>query len=257
MSYAFGDSQVAGDRLEVVARVFEPPTSAFLDRSGADAPQLAVDLGCGPGFTTRLIAERLNPTETVGLDLSSDFLERAATGAPPGVSFRVHDLMEVPFPVGPADLLFCRYLLCHLEDPLAAMGRWGTQLRPGGLLLVEESEWIETNVDPFALYISLQETMLRSQSNDLFIGSRLADAEPPAPLAKRSSNLTEHRVSTREVATMFALNFVTWSQHPFVKRSLQTSEIESIQRDLDHLRSEGNGGETVFQLRQVVYERTG
>ena len=32
MSYAFGDSQVAGDRLEVVARVFEPPTSAFLDR---------------------------------------------------------------------------------------------------------------------------------------------------------------------------------------------------------------------------------
>ncbi len=56
---------------------------------------------------------------------------------------------------------------------------------------------------------------------------------------------------------MFALNFVTWSQHPFVKRSLETSEIESIQRDLDHLRSEGNGGETVWRLRQIVYERSG
>ena len=254
--YAFGDSDVAGDRLAVVARVFVRPTRAFLERVGSDAPDLAVDLGCGPGYTTRLLAETLNPSRTVGLDLSSGFVERAAPEAPSGVSFRLHDLTKVPFPVGPADLLFCRYLLCHLEEPFGAMGRWATQIHPGGRLLVEETDSIATDVDVFARYIALQEETLRSQSNELFIGPRLEGEAPPAGLSKRASDLVEHRVPTRDVATMFAMNFVTWSRHPFVKKKLGAEEIRSMQNELDRLRAAaGSGGSNVWQLRQVAYER--
>jgi SAM-dependent methyltransferase len=253
--YAFGDSDVAGDRLEVVARVFERPTRAFLERVDIDPPDLVVDLGCGPGYTTRLLTEVLKPSHTVGLDLSSGFVERATREAPSGVSFRVHDGTEVPFPVGPADLLFCRYLLCHLEDPFGVMTRWATQLRPGGLLLVEEAESITSDVDVFGRYVELQKETLGSQSNDLFIGPRLAGEAPPAGLSKRASVRAEHEVPTPDVATMFAMNFVTWSQHPFVKKRLGTEGTRSMQSELDRLRSGTPSGQNVWQLRQMLYEK--
>jgi hypothetical protein len=60
--YAFGDSTPAARRLALLAEVFEPTSRAFLDHVGtrlAGPPGLAVDLGCGPGHTTRLLSSVL------------------------------------------------------------------------------------------------------------------------------------------------------------------------------------------------------
>ena len=47
--YTYGDSDVATERLCLVAEVFEPTTRAFLRRAELENPRLALDLGCGPG----------------------------------------------------------------------------------------------------------------------------------------------------------------------------------------------------------------
>ena len=77
MSYAFGDSELASARLEMVARVFGPATRALLREAGPGARNLGVDLGCGPGHSTALLSEVLQCRRTVGLDLSAEFIERA------------------------------------------------------------------------------------------------------------------------------------------------------------------------------------
>jgi hypothetical protein len=57
--YAFGDTSLAARRLALLADVFEPPSRAFLEQfagpvsSGAEPLDLAVDLGGGPGHSTR------------------------------------------------------------------------------------------------------------------------------------------------------------------------------------------------------------
>ena len=69
MTYAFGDSERAARRLALVAQVFERSSEAFL----ADAKRrraLAVDLGCGPGHTTELLARATDSARCVGLDAS-------------------------------------------------------------------------------------------------------------------------------------------------------------------------------------------
>ena len=61
MTYSFGDTDLAGRRLDLVSRVFDPPSRAFLERTVPPGVGLAVDLGCGPGNTTLLVRETVSP----------------------------------------------------------------------------------------------------------------------------------------------------------------------------------------------------
>ncbi len=57
MPYLFQDTDLAARRLAVLAEVFAPASRAFLLDVVQSRPELALDLGCGPGYTTRLLAE--------------------------------------------------------------------------------------------------------------------------------------------------------------------------------------------------------
>src|SRR4051812_46214870 len=125
-TYRFGDSEVAIDRLAIVAELFAPTTEAFVQRWWRDgtadqgSPASVIDLGCGPGFTTELLAAVCRPWALVGLDGSAAMVT-AARARVPGASFAAHDVTAVPLPGAPADLVFARYLLAHLPDPAAAV----------------------------------------------------------------------------------------------------------------------------------------
>lgn len=84
--YAFGDDPAAARRLARLAELFGPTSSAFIARAVTDPPRLALDLGCGPGHTTRLLAEATGAAQTVGLDRARAFLDlaraRGLEGAP-------------------------------------------------------------------------------------------------------------------------------------------------------------------------------
>ena len=257
LRYAFGDSEIAAARLEMVARVFEPATRDLLGEVSPGSRNLGVDLGCGPGYTTALLSEVLQCRRTVGIDLSADFIERAQNKASDRVAFQVHDVNLVPFPVAPADLLYCRFLLTHLRDPTQLFARWATQLAPGGLLLVEEVESIATNSPALERYLEILDQMLRSQSNQLYIGSELEGAPVPPSLAKRKSGIFEFPVFPAEAAAMFAMNLRTWRDNSFVREHVEEQEIQRLERDLDALRIHApTGVGIVWKLRQLVYQRT-
>src|ERR1700733_15701929 len=123
--YTFGDNLRASARLRRLAEMYEPESRELLLRSGINAPRLAVDLGCGPGWSTRLLQDALKPGRTVGLDASPVFVEEARTRHGAGLEFKVHDIVSVPFPIDPPDFMFCRFLLTHLRslvEVLAARG---------------------------------------------------------------------------------------------------------------------------------------
>lgn len=69
-AYAFGDSDAAACRLALVARVFESSSRAFLARACPPRPVLAVDVGCGPGHSTRVLGEVSGARQVIGLDAS-------------------------------------------------------------------------------------------------------------------------------------------------------------------------------------------
>jgi trans-aconitate 2-methyltransferase len=116
MSYTFGDNHEASRRLGRLAEVYEQETRSLLTSAGevvGGRVELAVDLGCGPGWSTRLIEVTLNPVRTVGLDASERFVAEARSNHPQHEFFR-HDVLLSPFPVQNPDFLFCRFLISKL-----------------------------------------------------------------------------------------------------------------------------------------------
>src|SRR2546427_7593924 len=217
MPYLFGDTDIAAQRLRLVAEVFAQASRAFLREVTIAKPSLAVDLGCGPGFSTHLVAETLQCDHAAGLDNSQHFIGLAQETGTERVSFYLHDVRSVPFPVGPCDLLYCRLLLTHLKQPQDILEKWATQLQSDALLLMEEVEWIETKHPVFTTYLKIVEALLEHQSNDLYVGRLLNSLKDTGTLKRRTSEVRRVQVATDRAEAMFVLNMQSWKDHPFIQ----------------------------------------
>jgi SAM-dependent methyltransferase len=249
--YSFGDSELAGERLAHVARVFEAPSRAFLGEWGFPGRALAVDLGCGPGHTTRLLREVLRCQRTLGLDASAAFVEAAGRQPREGIDYLRHDAMQLPFPAGPADLIYARLLLSHLAEPDRAIRGFSTQLRPGGRLLLDEVEWIRSDEPAFGRYLSIVEAMLAARGQCLYVGPRLEALAAGRRVV--SSEVRRHPVDSRDAATMFSLNLRHFRHNEDVRERMAEAELDALAGELQALRERGDA-EIVWGLRQLVIE---
>lgn len=257
MQYSFGDSDLAAHRLEVLADVFASTTVAFINEMVTDKPRVAVDLGCGPGYTTHLLARLLPCERVVGLDKSEHFIALAQQTATDRVSFRLHDVAAVPFPIDSIDLLFGRYLLSHLKDPQGMIMDWITQLTPKGVLLVEEPESIQTRNSVFRQYLDIVEAMMDDRGASLYVGKMLDRLKRTDDLKQRISGVRPLSVHTHRAAAMFYLNIQTWKHQPFVKENYSASTIDQLESELESLAARSESEiEIQWGLRQIVFERT-
>jgi trans-aconitate 2-methyltransferase len=255
MSYLFGDSDRAARRLRVLADVYAVSSRPFLQGMAETPPQLALDLGCGPGYTTHLLADATQCVRAIGLDNSEHFMSLAGRSATECISFMRHDVTQVPFPTESADFMYCRMLLTHLQDPLSIIERWATQLHPGGLLLIEEVEWIRTDQPSLRAYLEIVSALLEQQGNRLYIGAQL-DAMQPGGLSRRMSLVCRLPVSTRQAATMFSLNMHTWKNQSFIQQHYSLSMIESLEAALQRLAETATSEREIqWGIRQLAYER--
>jgi SAM-dependent methyltransferase len=252
--YAFGDTDLAAARLATVAEVFGPTSRSFLSNFAQRSFDLALDLGCGTGRTTHLVAEVLRPGRMVGIDRSESFLSLARPSAVDGIYFVRHDVTAVPFPTDAAGLIYCRFLLSHLPRPQGQVVKWSTQLRPGGILLLDEVEWIRTTDPVFGLYLEMVAAMLERQGNNLYVGPLLEAMTDPADMSRRSSQLATLLPASRQVAKMFLMNLRLWGDDPFVREAYGEETLSNLESDLATLAESGSSGEITWGLRQLSYQ---
>jgi trans-aconitate 2-methyltransferase len=107
----------------------------FLDLIGridADSPRTVVDLGCGPGNLTGLLAQRWPDADVLGLDSSPEMIAKAQA---PGVRFEVVDLRDwMHEQDSQVDVLVSNATLQWVPGHLELLPRLVERVGPGGWL---------------------------------------------------------------------------------------------------------------------------
>lgn len=110
--------------------------SSLFPQNGPLSGMQVVEVGCGPGFYARRLAQRYPGIRTVGVDMSISLLEwakvRASNMRLQNCTFRVGDAQALPEMNAPADAVICSRLLLIVPNREAVLSEVFRILRPGG-----------------------------------------------------------------------------------------------------------------------------
>ena len=108
------------------------PSFDLVARIEVDEPREIIDLGCGPGNSTTVVARRWPKAHLVGLDNSAAMIAAARKTRLPA-DWKVADLTHWSAPT-PCDVVFCNASLQWVSDHQALIPRLFGQVATGGAL---------------------------------------------------------------------------------------------------------------------------
>jgi trans-aconitate 2-methyltransferase len=122
--------QFEGERLR--------PALDLLARVPLHAPGIVVDLGCGAGNVTRVLAQRWPDAKVIGVDNSDAMLAKARVACTdlPRVEFIRADLATWQ-PAAPVDVIYSNAAMQWIDDHAALFPRVAAMVRAGGTLAVQ------------------------------------------------------------------------------------------------------------------------
>ncbi len=180
-AYAIRGGDEGKRRLDLLAQIMAPTTSALLAEVGVRSGINCLDLGCGGGHVTRCLAELVGAGGRVtGLDLDAVKLAAARDeGDRAGhrnLDFRVANVAEWAEP-DTYDLVYGRFILSHLADRQAMVRRMSAALRSGGVLVLEDIDFTGAFCYPpnaaFARYCELYCAVIGRRGGDARLGPQL------------------------------------------------------------------------------------
>lgn len=139
------------DRLRTNEAIWDEGTFDRLERAGVRPGWRCLEVGAGAGSTARWLAGKVNALRgqaspsgsaprsghVVATDLETSRLGQLRVC---GVEVWRHDIRTDDLPEGSFDLVHARMLVQHLADKPAAVSRMIHALKPGGVLVLEDTD---------------------------------------------------------------------------------------------------------------------
>ncbi len=172
-------------RLELQHRVWKDETDAVVRLAGFGEGDRLLDVGCGPGFLSFDLAERVGPNGTVvAVDGSERFIRHLRREAEARrldtVRAVVADVRDVDLEEASFDGAICRWVLMFVAEPERVVANVARALRPGGVFAVMEYVQFRTlslwpRGERFRrLYDAVHELIARS-GGDADVGGRVPE----------------------------------------------------------------------------------
>ncbi len=250
MRYTFGHTDNAAERLRNIAGFFNPLAIKFINPHLKKQVKTAADLGCGPGYTTKMLASVTRAGEVTGLDISDYFIILAQQQFPK-LNFLKKDLTRWN-PGKKYDILYCRFLLSHLVNLKSLLGNWIDHLNKDGMLFIDELEDIFTDVPVFCSYLEMNNILVKSQGAELYVGKKLDDEISGFNIYLNQSDIIP--VKDSMAAGWFYPNTVgIWNEEQVVLNRLPVEQKKIISDDLLTLyRSPYQKSRITWKMKRII-----
>jgi SAM-dependent methyltransferase len=181
-AYAMKGGRAGRERLRVLSNIRRRGTQKFLDGIGVGPGMSCLDVGCGGGDVAREFASRIGVAgQVLGLDMDEAQLtigrDEAAAHNVQTIQYRRTDITNPPNDIGGFDIVYTRFLLCHLPRPSETLSWMVERLKPGGVLAVEDVDFSGYFCHPplpaFTRHVELCADVMRRRGGDPDIGLML------------------------------------------------------------------------------------
>jgi len=165
-----------------------------------------LDLACGVGYGSRLVADRCGPAvSVVGVDVSASAVEYASRRyGGPSVGFVVGDAMTFE-PDAPFDAAVSLETIEHLPDPAGFVTRLVRFVRPGGLVVASVPTTPSVDLNPHHLH-DFSEASFRAlfERHGLVEAARFGQTQPVSPLSVLRRDEARMRDARRNLLGWYA-----------------------------------------------------
>ncbi len=247
--YIHGTEASEQDRLRLLNRLTNRP---FIDYLAIKRPIKILDVGCGLAILANEIAELYPNCEVYGIEYSVEQLAQADQA--PNLKLQQGDAHHLSFDADTFDIVYCRYLLEHVKNPVQVLQEMHRVLKPNGEIFTQENNIAITVYDPdcskwdtiWQKFINLQTDL----GGDGLIGKRLYGMLKQANFQRIELSIAPQVHGFEDVQfDDWLLNIIgnaESARDKFIKYNIATSqELDEAIAELEALRTNENAS-TIF-----------
>lgn len=262
-SYQIATGERDLERLCILNELYNPATLPLLEVK----PNIRVlTIGCGIGLLEAELAREIGPGGSIlATDISSDQLAIAKQYAEKAklfnLSFMQLDVEKVDLLSGPFDRIHCRFVLSHLnlEKIYTAIPRLYNILAPGGLLLLEEIEALDSLAcEPFHHAYETWKNLIFRQftagGSDFAPGRKIRDFLPATEYSATFSFFQPILYSPRE-KSILSLGVESVKEKLLTAHVVSQTEIDELINGLKELENNPSVLPRYCEARQIVIRR--
>jgi len=256
--YILATGRNAVSRLDLLERIFGPGTRQLLSEAGLSEGMCVAEIGCGIGLTARWVSTQVGPGGSVtGVDLSSEQLhlaeQSAAEARVTNLSFREGNAYETGLPRNSFDLVYSRFLFCHLADPAAALAEMTALLKRGGILVCEDHDdggiFTEPATHAYERLVEISGAVNRSHRLDSYIGLKLPQLFQEAGFRQPEVKINQIAVKRGKEKLFWELTLREAAPAILAAHAATAEELESI---CEEMRGIANDESILLMLARVT-----
>jgi ubiquinone/menaquinone biosynthesis C-methylase UbiE len=228
------------ERLRILARVMRPATLSLLDRAGVKPGMACLDIGCGGGDVSFDLARLVGPSgRVVGIDIDEVKIEiarsEATTQRIANIEFRLANIGELE-QSAEFDFAHARFILSHLPNPTGALAKIRQAIRPGGILVVADTDFRGYFCDPECpalwRYVELYTQTVKRRGGDANIGPRLPRLLTENGFEKVQMNVAQAAGTEGEVKLLIPLTMENIADAVLAEGLASRTEIDKTVSEL-------------------------
>lgn len=202
--YILAVGEAAACRLALLDEIFGPHSRELLAEAGLAQGMRVAEIGCGTGLVSLWIAAQVGASGSVaGVDMSGEQLriaeKNAVASGLTNVSFHEASAYETKLLKGQFDLVYSRFLMCHLTDPAQALWEMRALLKPHGILVCEDHDdggiFSEPPTRAYKRLVEISDAVNRTRKLDSHIGLKL-------PRLVREAGFRRPEVMVKQIAEL-------------------------------------------------------